>query len=163
MDKHIIESQSMSTADELAFLFRRDLGKLIKQISSFPNEEALWRTLPGVTNAAGNLALHLEGNLREYVGRQLGQIPYLRNRPLEFSASGLSRDQLVARLSDIRDSIPAVIENLTSEQLEMEYPEVVLEAAMSTRQFLIHLYGHLNWHLGQADYLRRILPEADVA
>lgn len=153
----------MSTAHDLAFLFRRDLGKLIKQINSFPNDEALWRTLPGVTNAAGNLALHLEGNLREYVGRQLGQISYVRNRPLEFSASGVSRDELVARLSDLRDCIPSVIESLTSEQLEMEYPEVVLEAAMSTKQFLFHLYGHLNWHLGQVDYLRRILLEAVVA
>lgn len=50
-----------------------------------------------------------------------------------------------------------VIENLSEEQLEMEYPEVVLEAATSTREFLIHLYGHLNWHLGQVNYLRRIL------
>jgi len=39
----------------------------------------------------------------------------------------------------------------------MEYPEVVLGAATSTQEFLIHLYGHLNWHLGQIDYLRRIL------
>jgi hypothetical protein len=41
--------------------------------------------------------------------------------------------------------------------MEREYPEVVLEAQMTTREFLIHLHGHLNWHLGQVDYLRRIL------
>ncbi|HXD30587.1 MAG TPA: DinB family protein [Pyrinomonadaceae bacterium] len=149
-------SEATSTANDLSFLFRRDLAKLSKQIESFPNDEALWQTLPGVTNAAGNLALHIEGNLREFVGRQLGQIPYLRNRALEFSARDVSRNELVARLSELRDSIPKVIENLTQEQMEMEYPEVVLEAAMSTKQFLIHLYGHLNWHLGQVDYLRRI-------
>jgi hypothetical protein len=55
------------------------------------------------------------------------------------------------------NSIPLVIGNLSEEQLEMEYPEVVLEAATSTREFLMHLYGHLNWHLGQVNYLRRIL------
>ena len=158
-----MESAATSTANDLAFLFRRDLTKLSKQIESFPNDEALWNTRPGVTNAAGNLALHLEGNLREFVGRQLGQIPYLRNRPLEFSARGLSRNALVARLSELRDSIPSIIENLTQEQMETEYPEVVLDAAMPTRQFLIHLYGHLNWHLGQVDYLRRILLEAEVS
>ena len=43
------------------------------------------------------------------------------------------------------------------EQMQMEYPEVVLEVATTTGQFLIHLYGHLNWHVGQIDYLRRIL------
>ena len=147
----------MSTSKELATLFRRDLAKLIHQIESFPTDESLWQVLPGVNNPAGNLALHIQGNLREYVGRQLGQLSYIRNRPLEFSARGLSRHEVCDQLTELINSIPAVIENLSDEQLEMEYPEVVLEAATSTRQFLIHLYGHLNWHLGQVNYLRRIL------
>ena len=147
----------MSTPKDLATLFRRDLAKLIQHIESFPNDESLWQVLPGVSNAAGNLALHIQGNLREYVGRQLGQISYVRNRPLEFSARGLSRQEVCAQLTELMHSIPLVIGNLSEEQLETEYPEVVLEAATSTREFLIHLYGHLNWHLGQANYLRRIL------
>jgi uncharacterized damage-inducible protein DinB len=147
----------MSTANELASLFRRDLGKLDKQIEAFPNNDALWQTVPGVLNSAGNLALHIEGNLREFVGRQLGNLPYQRNRELEFSARGLSKDELSARLAELKESIPTVIAELSAEQMEKEYPQVVLEAAMTTREFLIHLYGHLNWHLGQVDYLRRIL------
>lgn len=147
----------MSTSKDLATLFRRDLAKLIQQIEGFRDDESLWQVLPGVSNSAGNLALHLQGNLREYVGRQLGQLPYVRNRPLEFSARGLSRREVCAQLTELKDTIPMVIENLSEEQLEMEYPEVVLEAATSTREFLIHLYGHLNWHLGQVNYLRRIL------
>lgn len=148
---------SMNPASDLALLFRRDLTRLSQQIEAFPNDEALWRKLPGVTNGAGNLALHIEGNLREYVGRQLGNLAYKRNRELEFSSRGMPKEELVARIAGLRPSIPAVIEGLSSEQLEMEYPQVVLEAATSTRAFLIHLYGHLNWHLGQIDYLRRIL------
>ena len=147
----------MNTSKELATLFRRDLEKLIHEIESFPDDESLWQVLPGVSNAAGNLALHIQGNLREFVGRQLGQLSYVRNRALEFSARGLSRREVCAQLTELMDTIPMVIENLSEEQLEMEYPEVVLEAATSTREFLIHLYGHLNWHLGQVNYLRRIL------
>jgi hypothetical protein len=147
----------MSTSKELATLFRRDLAKLIREIESFPNDESLWQVLPGVSNAAGNLALHIQGNLREYVGRQLGPLAYVRNRPLEFSARDLSRQEVCTQLTDLMNTIPAVIESLFEEQLENEYPEVVLEAATSTREFLIHLYGHLNWHLGQINYLRRIL------
>ena len=150
----------MSTSGDLAFLFSRDLTRLGKQIEAFPNDESLWQTLPGVLNPAGNLALHIEGNLREFVGRQLGQLPYKRNRELEFSLRGMSRRELGARIAELRESIPAVIQDLSAEQLEMEYPEVVLEVATTTRQFLIHLYGHLNWHLGQIDYLRRILVAA---
>jgi uncharacterized damage-inducible protein DinB len=147
----------MTMTSDLALLFRRDLTRLSQQVEAFPNDEALWQTLPGVTNAAGNLALHIEGNLREYIGRQLGELPYRRNRELEFSTKGMSRLELGTRLAELRRSIPEVIERLSSEQLDAEYPEVVLEIATSTRQLLIHLHGHLNWHLGQIDYLRRVL------
>jgi len=69
----------------------------------------------------------------------------------------MTRDKLGARIKELRRSIPSVIEDLSSERMEMEYPELVLEFATSTQEFLIHLFGHLNWHLGQIDYLRRIL------
>ncbi len=147
----------MSITRDLASLFDRDLAKLTQQIEAFPTDEALWQTLPGVTNAAGNLALHIEGNLREFVGRQLGNLPYERKRELEFNSKGQSRDELSKRLAEVRRSIPPIIKELSAEQMQMEYPEVVLGAATSTQEFLIHLYGHLNWHLGQIDYLRRIL------
>jgi len=149
----------MSITSELAALFRRDLAKLSKQIEDFPTDEALWQTLPGVKNAGGNLALHIEGNLSEFVGRQLGGLPYQRNRALEFSSKEGSRAELSARLAKLSESIPAVIEGLTADQLEREYPEIVLGAATSTQEFLVHLYGHLNWHLGQLDYLRRLLTK----
>jgi hypothetical protein len=96
----------VSATNELASLFRRDLAKLSKQIEVFPDSRALWQTVPGVLNAAGNLALHIEGNLREYVGRQLGNLPYRRNRELEFSAKGLSKDELSERLAQLGESIP---------------------------------------------------------
>lgn len=145
-----------NTSSDLASLFRRDLGRLEQQVAAFPDDESLWQTVPGVTNPAGNLVLHIEGNLREYIGRQLGKIPYTRNRPHEFSAKGLSRQDLAPRISELKGAIGDVIEHLSAEQMENEYPELVLEVAMSTQQFIIHLYGHLNWHLGQIDYLRRI-------
>ena len=147
----------MSITNELAALFRRDLAKFAKQIESFPTDELLWQTLPGVINPAGNLALHIEGNLSEFVGRQLGGLPYQRNRDLEFSSKEGTRADLSARLAKLSDSIPAVIAGLNADELEKEYPQVVLDRPMSAGEFLIHLYGHLNWHLGQVDYLRRML------
>ena len=147
----------MSTSNELAALFSRDLNRLRKQIDSFRTDDDLWKILPGVTNPAGNLALHLEGNLREFVGRQLGQLSYERKRDLEFSTKGLTQDEVSTRLEELNQTIPAIIESLTKEELESDYPQVVLDSTMTTQQFLFHLYGHLNWHLGQLDYLRRIL------
>ena len=147
----------MSLAKNLALLFRRDLSRLIQQVEAFPDDETLWRNLPGITNSAGNLVLHLEGNLREYIGRQIGGLPYQRTRPLEFKTTGLPKEELKARIVELRDAIPAVIGALSSEQLQKEYPEQVLEIPLASEEFLIHLYGHLNWHLGELDYLRRAL------
>ena len=144
-------------ATELAALYARDLRRLIQQIESFPDTGTLWQTVPGITNAAGTLALHLEGNLREYIGRQVGRVEYTRDRPLEFSARGVARASLIVRLTDVATLITGVIEHLSDEVLASRYPEDVLGSSLTTRQFLVHLYGHLNYHLGQIDYLRRVI------
>ena len=149
----------MTAAIELSELFRRDITRLLQEVKAFPVEAALWQRLPGITNSVGNLALHLEGNLREYVGRQLGGVPYRRQRDLEFSLSGLSRDDLLQRVVGLQEIIPEIVAGLSDAVLDAAYPEEVLGAPISTRKFLIHLQGHLNYHLGQIDYLRRILTE----
>jgi hypothetical protein len=100
----------------------------------------LWQTVPGITNAAGNLVLHLEGNLREYNGRQLGNIPYERDRAQEFQAKALDKAELLRRVESLADVIPAVISALSPEQLTAAYPEVVLERELSVQGFLVHLY-----------------------
>lgn len=147
----------MSLSGDLASLVTRELTTLLREIEAFPTDAMLWESVPGITNPAGNLVLHLEGNLREYIGRQLGGLPFSRNRPLEFSARGLGRRELMERITAVRDTIPAVLRSLSREQMESQYPEVVLERPMSTEAFLVHLLGHLNWHLGQIDSLRRTL------
>ena len=141
---------------ELAALFARDLERLAQELRAFPDTAALWRTAPGVSNAAGTLGLHLEGNLREFVGRQLGGIAYVRDRPLEFSARDVPQSELVRRIEAVRDGIPPVIAALAPQTLDAPYPEPYNGATLSTGKFLLHLYGHLSYHLGQIDYLRRI-------
>ena len=142
-------------ATELASLYDRDLTRLVQELRAFPDTPALWKTAPGVTNAAGTLALHLEGNLREYIGRQLGRIDYRRDRPLEFSARGIGQDELIRRIEAVHATVPPVVGALTPAILDAAYPEPYNGAAISTRKFLLHLLGHFNYHLGQIDYLRR--------
>ena len=142
---------------ELSELFDRDLTRLTQELRAFPDTPAVWKTAPGVANAAGTLALHLEGNLREFVGRLLGGIAYQRNRPLEFSARGVDRDELVSRIEAVRDMVSRVIPSISDEGLSATYPEPYDGASLSTLQFLAHLLAHLSYHLGQVDYLRRFV------
>jgi len=146
----------MSLSTDLADLYRRDLTRLLQQLDAFPDTAALWRTLPGVTNSAGNLIIHLEGNLREYIGRCIAGIPYQRHRDAEFSSTGLSIDDLRQRIQGLIDTIPPAIAALTPNTLAAIQPEPLGKMQMPTHQFLLHLYGHFNYHLGQIDYIRRI-------
>jgi uncharacterized damage-inducible protein DinB len=142
-------------ATELAALFARDLTRLIQELRAFPDTAAIWQTAPGVANAAGTITLHLEGSCRHFIGHHLGRIAYTRQRPLEFSARGVEQAELIARLEAVKDLVPRVIAGLSDAELDADFPEVVLDRPMPTRQWLIHLLGHLNYHLGQVDYLRR--------
>jgi hypothetical protein len=149
----------MGISSDLAPLFQRDLTRLVQQLQAFPSEDILWKSAPGISNTAGNLVLHLEGNLREYIGRQLGNLPYRRERDQEFARKEVPVADLISRTEDLGRIIPAVIAELSDHQLQATYPEKVLGRELSTQQFLIHLHGHFNYHLGQIDYLRRILTE----
>ena len=124
----------MAISTEFAALFSRDLRRLVQQIEVFPTDEALWVTAPGVTNSGGNLALHLEGNLLEFIGRQIGGVPYTRQRPLEFSTTGLTRAELAARMDLVRETITPVFANADYDAI---FPENVLGQPLTTRQFVI--------------------------
>src|SRR4051812_44605596 len=141
----------MSIAQELAGLFRRDLTRLLQQLHAFPQSAALWQCAPGVTNSAGNLMLHLEGNLREFVGRILGGVAYTRERDREFADREIPMAEMEARIGGLSRLVPDVIQALSPSQVEALFPENPLGSPMSTQQFLIHLHGHLNYHLGQID------------
>jgi len=144
---------------ELAALFARDLTRLGQEIKAFPNDGALWETLPGVTNPAGNLVLHLDGNLREYIGRQLGGVPYMRQRDLEFSRKQVPAAELVSRVAELREIIPPIVAALTPEQLATPNTQELRKNGLTVRQFVFSLYGHFNYHLGQIGYLRRALTQ----
>jgi hypothetical protein len=152
----------MPIAEGLAALFSRDLTRLIQESQAFPSDESFWQRAPGVRNSAGNLALHLEGNLREFIGRQLGNVAYVRARDREFTLDGLSRDGLVQRMEQVKELVARVVAPLSDDDLAAAYPERVLDTALSSHDYLVHLHGHLNFHLGQIDYLRRILTEGSA-
>ncbi len=145
------------TGTELAALYRRDLTRLGQELRAIPDDATLWTKPPGIANSIGNLVLHLEGNLREYIGRHLGEVLYTRQRDLEFSQTGLSIENLLARVEALAALIPEIISGLSAADLHQLYPEEPFNSPISTAQYLVSLHSHLNYHLGQIDYLRRIV------
>lgn len=143
--------------ESLRSLYTRDLTKLKAEIESYQNESSIWKTDKNITNSAGNLCLHLIGNLNTYFGAELGKTGYIRNRELEFSLKDIPRAELIEKVVATKNMVDDVLSQLTPEDLEKEYPIVVFEDTMTTGYFLIHLITHLDYHLGQINYHRRLL------
>lgn len=143
--------------DYLSRTIARDLATFEAEVNLFPDDEALWRTLPGVANAAGSLAQHVCGNLRHFVGATLGGTGYVRDRDREFRERGLSRALVAANLRETAGVVAATLPRLSPDALGAAYPFAVGGVVPRTGDFLLHLGAHLAFHLGQAGYLRRAL------
>lgn len=141
-------------------IFRRDLEKLATEITLFRQEENIWRIGKGTSNSAGNLCLHLIGNLNTYVGAGLGRTAYVRDRDAEFSLKNIPAAVLLKNIADTIVVVDKTLEQLTREEMDKEYPMLVFEKKTTVGYFLVHLATHLSYHLGQINYCRRLLDTA---
>ncbi|NJM25934.1 MAG: DinB family protein [Bacteroidia bacterium] len=141
----------------LTTLLLRDIAKLRDEISKYSHDADLWKLQGEIKNTAGNLCLHLCGNLQHYVGHILGSSRYARNREQEFAARDMTKAALLQEIDNTHLAVKSTLEKLDDNVLESEYPEQVFSHPMTTGYFLIHLSGHLTYHLGQINYHRRIL------
>ncbi|MCC7094328.1 MAG: DUF1572 family protein [Ignavibacteriaceae bacterium] len=152
--------------ETLTQLFLRDLEKLKTEISSFKDEKNLWKIsgdthLDGgqVKNSAGNLCLHLCGNLQHFVGAVLGNSEYIRNRDAEFSRKNVPQTELIKEIDEAIKIVNQTLESLSESDLNNIYPSNIFGEGTTTAGFLIHLAAHLNYHLGQINYHRRLIDK----
>lgn len=138
-------------------LFERDLQKLNTEIGLYKDEANLWLVKEGINNSAGNLCLHLLGNLNHFIGATLGHTGYVRYRDDEFSLKHIPRQDLVTNINNCILVIKGTLEKLTEADLAKDFPLEKHGAIVSTTHMLLHLYGHLTYHLGQINYHRRLL------
>jgi hypothetical protein len=89
--------------------------------------------------------------------RQLAQTGYVRDRDQEFIRKGVPGNELVAQLEELIPMIRATLNAFTPEGMEAEYPMMFDDAKNSNSYVLVQLSLHLNYHLGQVNYLRRVL------
>ncbi|MGO4904025.1 DUF1572 family protein [Flavobacterium sp. W20_MBD1_R3] len=143
--------------ETLTMLFSRDLNILKSEIESYQNESTIWKIQNGIANSAGNLCLHLLGNLNMYIGAEFGKTGYIRNRALEFSLKDIPRKVLLQKIDETIVVVENALNTITEEDLKIEYPLLVLKDKTSTEFLLIHLTTHLAYHLGQINYHRRLL------
>ena len=152
-------------ATNLTTLLVRELNAFARELDLYRDDASVWKTAPGITNSAGNLALHVAGNLQHFVGAVLGGTGYVRNRDLEFSRTSGTRAEIKAELDAAIRAVEKTLPSLSTEALAAVYPATPVPGKqIVTGLFLQHLCSHASFHLGQAGYLRRVITgEAESA
>jgi len=143
--------------DDVRRLLARDLAGFAREIEQFDDDESVWRTAPGVTNSAGNLALHVCGGLQHFIGNALGSSGYVRDRDAEFATRSGSRAALQALIHDTAAVVDRTLSSLGDDRIDQPMPVPAGPYRLRTGLFLLHLAVHLGFHLGQAGYVRRIV------
>ena len=87
----------------IADLYERDLNKIIEELNQFKKEKDIWKTKGDVKNSAGNLTLHLLGNLNHFIGRTLAHTDFIRKREDEFSLKDVPREKLISQINSLKE------------------------------------------------------------
>lgn len=140
-------------------LFDRDLEKLKTEITSYNDEMNMWEVDGEIKNSAGNLCLHICGNLQHFIGSVLGNSGYKRDRDAEFSRENVPVDAMIKEIDQTILIVKNTLGELEENKLGEIYPINVFGEEMTTGFFLVHLSTHLNYHLGQINYHRRLLDK----
>jgi len=129
------------------------LGKL--------TEDQIWARGQQNENAIGNLALHLTGNVRQWILSSIGDNPDCRDRDSEFDARGGSTAaELSARLRDTVDPATRIISGLTTAQLTRTYE--IQKYQVSGVQAVYHVVEHFAQHTGQIIFATKMLTGEDL-
>lgn len=136
-----------------------DLTKLKGEINLYNDEKDIWLTRGEIKNSAGNLCLHLLGNINYTFGNLIGHTGYQRNRDLEFSDKNVSRAELNKRIDATIEAVNKSLPNLKDEEIFERYPATVGGKERETGFALIYFTNHFNYHLGQINYHRRLIKD----
>ncbi|GGZ88572.1 DUF1572 family protein [Algibacter mikhailovii] len=145
--------------NELITFFESDLNNLITEIELYKNEENIWRIEKSISNSAGNLTLHLIGNLHTFIGKEIGKTNYIRNRELEFTQKKVPRIELINGINTTLEMVKKSLLSITNEELKNDYPILKFSKVETNEYLLVHLIKHLTYHLGQINYHRRLIDE----
>lgn len=145
----------------IAAIFDRDLRGLRRELEAYSDERQLWTPVPGISNVAGTLALHLTGNLQHYLGAKLGGTGYVRDRAAEFARRDVPRSELLGEIEAARSAVKAGLAGPVPPDLEADFPETIGGSKVRTGDYLVHLTTHFAYHLGQVDYHRRVVTRQE--
>lgn len=150
-------TQSISAA--FVSQFRSHAANLHKWADSLSDEQ-FWRNPFAFGNSAGHLVLHLTGNLSYYIGAQIAQTGYIRNRDLEFTESRRpSKAEVLRKFDEAIAMVIATIEKQSESDWTAPYSAEREPTAKNRFAIFLNCATHLYHHIGQINYLSRELTK----
>ena len=134
--------------------------RLRKAVEPLGQEQVWWRPNEA-SNSIGNLILHLNGNVWQWLVASFNGLEDARNRPAEFSATGdLSAADLIARLEQTMLEAGKVLARLTPEDLALTYE--IQGYTVSGLAAVYQVVEHFGLHYGQIVYITKALEGRDL-
>ena len=158
-----MNTQPDSIAEILeSLLFRMDeKTEMILKCLDMLSEEEIWQRHNEASNSAGNLILHLCGNITQYAISALGQKEDIRERDLEFSTlGGVTKQELITKLSAVLKQAREVMLSRTQEQWLSKYK--VQGFLLSGIGIAVHVVEHYAYHTGQLAFWTKQLRGKDL-
>src|SRR5262245_21490531 len=141
------------------FLNQDFLPRLVACLEMMPDEDVWWRPNEQ-SNSAGNLVLHLCGNVRQWVSASIGGVKFQRNRALEFATRDpIPKVELIERIRAAVKEVDAVLETLPANRLLVHY--MIQSYNPSGLQAIYHIVEHFSYHLGQILYIYKLRTGSD--
>lgn len=139
---------------------RQNCGRIEECLVKLSDEQ-IWQRFGENSNSAGNLVLHLCGNVRQWIGFGIAGHEDIRVRDQEFAAGGgLSGQQLRARLAVGVEEAAGQIERLPAEQFL--WPTSVQVYTLSKLEAIFHVVEHFSMHTGQIILITKALTGEDL-
>ncbi|MGO8984771.1 MAG: DinB family protein [Terriglobales bacterium] len=131
----------------------KKLAGTVRELAEPLSDDQFWAKPFDFGNSFGHLVLHLTGNLNYYIGAQIAETGYVRDRPLEFSdATRPSKEDVLKKFDQAIGVVLAAINDQTAEDWSKDCTAIRADARNRLEMVLI-CATHLDHHVGQMMYL----------
>lgn len=129
-------------------------------VESLTEEQAWWRPNEA-SNSIGNLILHLNGNVRQWLIASFNRVEDARDRPAEFAERRLIPPAgLLEKLGETMQDASAVLSRLTEADLLSTFQ--IQGYAVSGLQAVYQVVEHFGMHYGQILYITKLVRDEDL-
>jgi len=142
------------------YLVEEFLPKLKAAIALLSEDELWWRPNQQ-SNSVGNMALHLDGNVRQWIVSGVGEAPDQRQRALEFLEQGpVPARELIEKLENTVAEAVNVLRKVDRNTLLAKRKIQAYEVTLV--QAIVHVVEHFSYHTGQIVYVAKMLKGVDT-